>query len=245
VFIAVDELRAAALDNFNLDLMYALPGQSLSEAIFDIDTAIALQPAHISHYELTLEPGTVFYSRPPEGLPDVDIAWDIQLACQERLAAAGYEQYEVSAYARPNRRCRHNLNYWCFGDYLGIGAGAHGKVTDPSGVWRTSREKQPRTYLAATPKERLQRSRVEAAMLPFEFMLNALRLHDGFALSDFERMTGLPSRAIADQLEQAVSKALLTRRADRWCTTSLGRRFLNDVQVLFLPESEASSAASS
>jgi oxygen-independent coproporphyrinogen-3 oxidase len=170
---AVAELRAAGLDNFNLDLMFALPGQSHDEAVADVRTAIALGPTHISYYQLTLEPGTVFHARPPE-LPDEDAAWHIQEAGQSLLATAGYAQYEVSAYAQEGFRCRHNLNYWQFGDYLGIGAGAHGKVSLqlPGAVLRTVKPKQPRDYLEGKSGER---KAVAVADLPFEFMLNALQ----------------------------------------------------------------------
>ncbi len=155
---AVDELRAAGLDNFNLDLMYALPEQTLDEALEDVRRACALAPAHISHYQLTLEPGTVFHSRPPP-LPDEDVAFRMQNECQALLAENGFEQYEVSAYAREGARCRHNLNYWRFGDYVGIGAGAHGKITAslPHGVQRTEKARQPRAYL-----EQLRRGDVGA-----------------------------------------------------------------------------------
>src|SRR5271167_1901748 len=189
---AVAELRAAKIDNFNLDLMYALPEQSLQEALNDVSIACSLAPSHISYYQLTLEPGTVFHSRPPP-LPDEDAAWQIQCAGQKLLAVAGYLQYEVSAYAREGARCRHNLNYWLFGDYLGIGAGAHGKLSlsKPAQILRTIKPKQPREYQAeirrAANLEGGQRIRVtrnavgETAYiavedLPFEFMLNALRL---------------------------------------------------------------------
>ena len=244
VFVAVDELRAAGLHNFNLDLMYALPEQSLSEAVADLDAAIALQPTHLSHYELTLEPGTVFYRRPPL-LPSADEAWDIQVACQALLSAAGYEQYEVSAYARNARQCRHNVNYWQFGDYLGIGAGAHGKRTDAAGIWRSERQKQPRQYLALKPAERVERAAVPAHTVAFEFMLNVSRLNAEFELRQFERGTGLAAEGIARQLEEARSRGLLEEHGKAWRTTALGRRFLNDLQSIFLPPSSHRSIASS
>ena len=173
---AVSELRQAGIDNFNLDLMYGLPAQTLPQALADVHSALALQPAHLSHYQLTLEPGTVFYHRPPP-LPDPDDSWQMQIDCQELLAAHGYEQYEVSAYARAGLRSRHNLNYWRFGDYIGIGAGAHGKLTmleGSPGIVRTTRARQPRDYLSRTADKRVnERQFVAATDLPLEFMLNA------------------------------------------------------------------------
>jgi putative oxygen-independent coproporphyrinogen III oxidase len=239
---AVEELRAAGLDNFNLDLMYALPGQTLDEALEDVRLACALSPAHISHYQLTLEPGTVFHSRPPS-LPDEDLAWRMQNDCQALLAQNGFEQYEVSAYARTGARCRHNLNYWRFGDYVGIGAGAHGKITAslPHGVKRTEKARQPRTYLeevAAAPPERGRSgtsTTVAPAELPFEYALNALRLNEGFALAEFASRTGLDASAIEPGLKAARERGLAEFTAPRWRASPLGRRFLNDLQASFLP----------
>jgi putative oxygen-independent coproporphyrinogen III oxidase len=233
---AVAELRAAKLDNFNLDLMYALPQQTPEEALEDVRIACALEPLHISYYQLTLEPGTVFHARPPQ-LPDEDAAWRIQTAGQKLLADAGYVQYEVSAYARPGKRCRHNLNYWLFGDYLGIGAGAHGKLSFelPQRILRTVKPKQPREYL-----EQMRRagsgesSPIAAADLPFEFMLNALRLNEGFTVGDFRRRTGLEMASVERTLAEGEARGLLVRRADGWHPSELGRRFLNDLQVSFL-----------
>ncbi len=197
--IAVDELRAAGLDNFNLDLMYALPGQDLEGALADVRAALALAPAHLSHYQLTMEPGTVFGGRPPAGLPDEDASFDMQLRCQAEIAAAGYGQYEISAYARPGAQCAHNLNYWNFGDYLGVGAGAHGKLTDGSGgaIVRTVREREPRRYLARGHHGEPVTNQVSLSDLPFEFMMNALRLRDGFEISQFESRTGLSRDTIS------------------------------------------------
>jgi len=233
---AVAELRAAKLENFNLDLMYALPQQTPEEALEDVRTACALEPAHISYYQLTLEPGTVFHARPPQ-LPDEDVAWRIQTAGQKLLADAGYVQYEVSAYARLGKRCRHNLNYWLFGDYIGIGAGAHGKLSFelPRHILRTVKPKQPREYLEQV--RRLGsglRSPIAAADLPFEFMLNALRLNDGFSIQDYRRRTGLEMASVEGKLAEAEARGLLASRADGWYPTELGRRFLNDLQGSFL-----------
>ncbi|TAN02728.1 MAG: oxygen-independent coproporphyrinogen III oxidase-like protein, partial [Rhodanobacteraceae bacterium] len=227
--------------NINLDLMYALPNQTLDGALADVERAIALHPAHLSHYQLTLEPGTPFAKRPPP-LPDHDAAWDMQEACQALLAAAGHAQYEVSAYARQDRRCRHNLNYWRFGDYLGIGAGAHGKVTgyqanDNLVVHRRWKMKHPRTYMdAAAGSDRIGGDETLAVeQLPFEFMLNALRLNDGVAADAFTARTGLPVGAIAAPLREARRNGWLVDDPGRLQATPLGRRFLNDVIEAFLP----------
>ncbi len=236
---AVADLRRAGLENFNLDLMYALPGQDLSGAVADVERAIALGPAHLSHYQLTLEPGTAFFHRPP-ALPGDDLALDMQLACQERIAAAGFTQYEVSAYARPGRECRHNLAYWRFEDYLGIGAGAHGKATTAAGVVRTERPRMPREYLAQVAAGQAGSRRiVPRAELPFEFMLNALRLCSGFALTHFEQATGLPAATVAATIESLAGRGLLEPRPGaqgaQFRPTELGFRFLNDLQAAFLP----------
>jgi putative oxygen-independent coproporphyrinogen III oxidase len=239
---AVDELRAARLDNFNLDLMYALPEQTLDEALEDVRRACALAPSHISHYQLTLEPGTVFHSRPPP-LPDEDLAFQMQTECQTLLVQNGFEQYEVSAYARAGARCRHNLNYWRFGDYVGIGAGAHGKITAslPHGVHRTEKARQPRADLeqlagaAHGPGFIGERKAVAAGDLPFEFVLNALRLNEGFALEDFESRTGLEASAVEPKLRSALARGLVEFAEPRWRASGLGRRFLNDLQAGFLP----------
>jgi putative oxygen-independent coproporphyrinogen III oxidase len=247
---AVDELHAAGLDNFNLDLMYALPRQSLDGALRDLEQALGFGPSHVSHYQLTLEPGTAFERRPPP-LPDEDTAWSMQIACQAKLAAAGYRHYEVSAYAQPGRECRHNLNYWHFGDYLGIGAGAHGKLTDASSghILRTARVRQPGRYLAAAgPAARLDESRiVPPADLPFEFFLNAMRLVDGFEAAEFEARTGLAWNDVAPLVAAAEAKGLVeTPLPGRCAPTPMGLRFLNDLQAAFLPpagQAPASPAA--
>jgi putative oxygen-independent coproporphyrinogen III oxidase len=235
---AVKLAQDAGLDNLNLDLMYALPGQDLAMAIVDVERALALQPAHVSHYQLTLEPNTVFAARPPGGLPDDDQAWDMQEACQAMLADAGYAQYEVSAYARPGRQCAHNLNYWRFGDYLGIGAGAHGKLTlgAQQAVVRRWKLKHPAAWLAAAGSAAGIGGEefVAPQQRPFEFMLNALRLVDGFALPDFEARCGLPAEAIEAPLAEGVDRGWLRREGDRVVPTPLGRRFGNDVIALFL-----------
>lgn len=237
---AIALARDAGFDNFNLDLMYALPEQTLAMAEDDVARAIALAPAHISHYQLTLEPNTVFAARPPTGLPDDDLAWDMQERCQAMLAEAGYAQYEISAYARPGRRCAHNLNYWRFGDYLGIGAGAHGKLTlgSEQTLLRRWKSKHPVAWLAGagTLASIGGDERIEPARRPFEFMLNALRLVDGFALDDFVATTGLPLSAIDGPLDIAVDRGWLQRDGARIVPTELGRRFTNDVVALFLED---------
>jgi oxygen-independent coproporphyrinogen-3 oxidase len=248
---AVKLAQDAGFDNINLDLMYALPEQKLENALADVERAITLAPAHISHYQLTLEPNTAFAASPPP-LPDDDAAWTMQEACQTRLAQAGYAQYEVSAYAREGRRCVHNLNYWRFGDYLGIGAGAHGKITGPGtrdrgpeaahpDPWRIRRRwkvKHPRAYLenAATPQRIGGDNAVPVEQLPFEYMLNALRLIHGVPLDDFTERTALPIEAIHAKLRQAVARGWLHDDENTLRTTDLGQRFLNDVIGSFIPD---------
>jgi len=235
IVAAVADLREAGLTNFNLDLMYGLPDQSVEEALADLDAALALAPTHLSHYQLTLEPGTAFFHRPPR-LPDDDTTFEMQLACQAALASAGFIQYEVSAYARGPHRCRHNLAYWTFADYLGLGAGAHGKVTVPSGVLRTEKPRMPREYMVrATAGSVSDRRRVDPAQLPFEFALNAFRLLEGSTLSAFESATGLPAEVLRPTLEGLAARGLIEHSADRMKATALGLRFLNDVQAACLP----------
>lgn len=235
---AVDEITRAGLTNFNLDLMYGLPQQSVDEALADVEAAIAFEPTHVSHYQLTLEPGTVFYHRPPP-LPDGDALWEMQLGCQERLASAGYVQYEVSAYGKAGHQCRHNRNYWLFGDYLGVGAGAHGKQTlaAQGTVMRTTRCRQPREYLSRPTDARVtERQPVPKEQLPFEFMLNALRLQEGFDVAAFEERTGLPWESIENRVLSSNRRGLLMPTEHGWRPTELGMRFLNDLQSAFLPE---------
>jgi putative oxygen-independent coproporphyrinogen III oxidase len=235
---AVEELRSAGIGNFNLDLMYALPDQTLDAAIFDVKTACALAPAHISYYQLTLEPGTVFHARPPP-LPDDESAWRIQCECQALLSAAGYRQYEVSAYARAGFQCRHNLNYWLFGDYLGIGAGAHGKLSLqlPGKILRTAKPKQPRDFQQRVAESSVpigERNFIAVADLPFEFMLNALRLNDGFSNESFTAGTGLETDVFGPTMHDSAARGLIAASDVGWRPTDLGRRFLNDLQSRFL-----------
>lgn len=234
---AVKSAQDAGYTNLNLDLMYALPEQSLEGALADVARAIALAPTHISHYQLTLEPNTAFAANPPP-LPDDDHAWAMQEACEARLGEAGYGQYEISAYAQPGRRCRHNLNYWEFGDYLGIGAGAHGKISNATAasVHRRWKSRHPRAYLeAAGGTARIGGDSVVSAQeLPFEYMLNALRLHDGVPLSAFAERTGLAQERVAARLAQARARGWLHDDPARLRPSALGQRFLNDLIGLFL-----------
>lgn len=232
---AVRSAQDAGLDNINIDLMYALPDQDLTGALDDVDKAMALAPTHISHYQLTLEPNTAFAANPPP-LPDDDAAWAIQEACEVRLAEGGYGQYEVSAYAKPGRRCAHNLNYWRFGDYLGIGAGAHGKISDANGVRRRWKTRLPAAYLASSgrPARIGGDSYVGADDLPFEYMLNALRLIDGVPMADFTERTGLSAATIAQGLTLCLKRGWLIDDPTILRTTPLGQRFLNDVIEAFM-----------
>lgn len=236
---AAECARAAGFENLNLDLMYGLPGQDVGQALADVATAIALQPTHLSHYQLTLEPNTAFAHAPP-ALPDDDTSWEMQRHCQARLAAAGYEQYEVSAYARANHRCRHNLNYWLFGDYIGIGAGAHGKISSAQRqrIVRTAKLRHPREYLqkAATPARIASERTLTRRDAGFEFMLNALRLNDGFPVALFAQHTGLPLTVVEQPLRSAEEKGLIAWDLHHIRPTELGLRFLNDLTALFLPE---------
>jgi putative oxygen-independent coproporphyrinogen III oxidase len=221
------ELALCHFERVNLDLMYGLPGQTLAEARRDIETAIAFGPDHISAYHLTLEPNTAFHHAPPQ-LPDDDLAADMQEMVEETLAAAGYAHYETSAFARAGQQCRHNLNYWNFGDYLGLGAGAHSKVDGR----REARPRGPNDYLADPVSRNWQA--IAAADLAGEFMMNALRLIDGFEASLFEERTGLPLDTIEDALRQTEADGLLARSAGRIAPTLLGQRFLNRLIGQFL-----------
>ena len=226
------EAALEAFGNVNLDLMYGLPGQDLDGVRADIETGVATGVPHLSAYQLTLEPNTVFWSRPP-ALPVDDAIADMQQAVEETLAGAGFEHYETSAFAKPGRRCRHNLNYWEFGDYLGIGAGAHGKVSFPDRITRHERIKQPAEYLQRDSTLAGEK-RVPAAELPFEFMLNALRLVEGFPIALFHERTGLPFSAIQREVDQAEADGLLERDLHRIRPTERGRLFLNDLLQRFI-----------
>ncbi len=230
------ELAARHFERFNLDLMYGLPQQTLAEAMADVDAALAWRPPHLSCYQLTLEPNTRFAAAPPP-LPESDLCADMQEAIEARLAAAGFEHYETSAFARPGYRCQHNLNYWHFGDYLGIGAGAHGKLTMHDRVLRQMRWKQPAQYLkqAAAGQPVHEEADVAVDELPFEFMMNALRLIDGFDPALFEARTTVPLFALERELRQAEADGLLERTLQRIAPTLRGQRYLNELLRRFLP----------
>ncbi|BBA35735.1 oxygen-independent coproporphyrinogen III oxidase [Methylocaldum marinum] len=235
--LAAGIAREAGFENFNLDLMFGLPDQTVDEALADIRTAIGLNPTHISFYQLTLEPNTVFHKFPPR-LPEDDRIWAMQQSCQALLADHGYRQYEVSAYAREGYRCRHNLNYWRFGDYLGIGAGAHGKITNAAepAVTRTWKIKHPQHYLefAGRPDRQGGRAVVPREDLPFEFLMNHLRLREGFAEAAFGENTGLPLAALEPALSECVAADWLERRDGIIRCTDTGWNFLDNVLQRFL-----------
>ncbi len=232
------ELAATHFDTFNLDLMYALPGQTLAEALADIECALTFQPPHLSAYHLTLEPNTPFGHTAPPNLPDDDLAADMQLAIEAQLRDAGMQHYETSAYARPGHASRHNLNYWQFGDYLGIGAGAHSKISFHDRIVRQMRVKHPQQYMDAVQVgTHVADVRVLTRTdLPFEFMMNALRLIEGVPTALFEERTGLPLIVCTAALERARAQGLLERDANRLRPTLPGQHFLNDLLALFLPD---------
>ncbi len=233
---AFEIARAAGFDNINIDLMFALPGQSVEQALSDLHQATKLQPEHLSWYQLTLEPNTAFFANPPAGIPDEDLSWAIQTAGQEWLKKQGYWQYEISAYCRDERQCRHNLNYWRFGDYVGIGAGAHGKLTLADGsVVRRSKRRHPAEYLQGQYLS--QENLLSGQDLTLEFMMNRLRLREGFTMQKLYDQTGLSAATtgqLADKLQQAQSKKLLEYNQGSYFVTELGHRFLNDLISIFL-----------
>jgi len=227
---------AAAFDTFNIDLMYALPGQTLVEWAADLDAALAYEPPHLSAYPLTIEANTLFAKHPPV-LPHDDLVAEMLDHVVQRTSDVGLDRYEVSAYARPGHRCLHNLNYWQFGDYLGIGAGAHGKLTFPHRIVRQTRFRDPARYMAEAMEGSALAQDVEVARdeLAFEFMLNALRLREGFELSRFVERTGLPIGAVESAMADAERRGLLERDLSRAWPSAKGLDFLNDLQALFLP----------
>jgi len=233
---AIKQAHSAQLPTFNLDLMHGLPEQSVTNAMSDVDKALALSPYHLSWYQLTIEPNTPFYSRPPE-LPDDDILWDIQEQGHLRLKQAGYEQYEISAYAKPGHQCRHNLNYWRFGDYLGIGCGAHGKITDVSSqtITRTTKVKHPRGYMEISRPYMDTETLVPNEDLPFEFFMNRFRLVEPCPIDDFNALTGTSlDKAYLNALDNAQSQGLLTISSAHWQVTAKGRRYLNSLLACFV-----------
>ena len=241
---AVEE-ASQAFDTFNIDLMYALPGQTLAQLGIELDTALAYRPPHLSVYHLTIEPNTAFAVNPPT-LPDDDLGSDMLDLITERTASHGLQRYEVSAFARPRHRCVHNLNYWGFGDYLGIGAGAHGKLSFPHRVLRQVRWREPAAYMAnaLAGKAVSNEHEVKRRDLPFEFMLNALRLREGFELALFTQRTGLPMSAVAATLALAQQRGLLEHdaRTDTVRPSARGFDFLSDLQSLFLPSAGTGTA---
>lgn len=225
------------LRSFNLDLMHGLPDQSLEEALDDLRQAIALNPPHLSWYQLTIEPNTLFSSRPPV-LPDDDALWDIFEQGHQLLSAAGYQQYETSAYAKPGYRCEHNLNYWRFGDYLGIGCGAHGKLTQPDGrIVRTVKTRHPRGFMKGNYLDK--QHEVEDHDKPFEFFMNRFRLLEAAPRADFRRYTGLDEAVIRKQLDEAITAGYVDETAEQWQITEKGKLFLNSLLELFLPEEKS------
>ena len=231
---AADMARNAGFTNFNLDLMHGLPNQSIDDALGDLERAFTLQPTHISWYQLTMEPNTVFWSKPPE-LPEDDILWDIQEQGQVLLAEQGYVQYETSAYAQSQHQAQHNLNYWQFGDFLGIGAGAHGKVTQADGrIIRTWKTRQPADYLNRDKAFLAGSKQLTAADLPFEFLMNALRLTDGVPSKLFSQSTGLPLAQLQEARRLAEQRGLLDKSPEYLRPTAQGQLFLNDLLQLFL-----------
>ncbi len=235
---AIQSIRASGPDNFNLDLMFALPGQSLNGAIEDIHSAIACSPSHVSHYQLTIEPNTAFHAEPPP-LPGEDLAWEMQRNCGELLSAAGYRQYEISAWSKPGSECRHNVNYWRYGDYVGIGAGAHGKITllSEESIRRRVRLRHPTAWMqGVNAGESLAEDRLlEPEERVFEFFLNQLRFREGVRKSQFSARTGVDWNRVSARVEEAVGNGLLLDDDGLLKPTELGWRFNNEIQAIFLP----------
>lgn len=233
--VAANLANECGVKSFNLDLMHGLPDQTVAHALDDLKTAIRLNPSHISWYQLTIEPNTAFHSRPPK-LPQDEVLWSIQDQGIALLNAAGYQQYEISAYSKPEFQCQHNLNYWQFGDYLGIGCGAHGKITDVTKqtIYRTVKIKHPKGYLDTSRKALDQLNTVSAQELPFEYMMNRLRLFSGFSLDEYQAYTGLNIETILPTLLEAKAKNLMEFDGELWSVSKLGHRYLNDLLEMFL-----------
>lgn len=230
---AIDSARNAGFNNLNLDIMHSLPKQSVAQGLEDLRTAIAHQPEHLSWYQLTIEPNTVFYKEKPP-LPSEDEAWLLEEEGFALLKESGFERYEISAFAKPARQAQHNLNYWLFGDYLGIGAGAHGKITTQNGILRTRKHRQPKEYLDPNKPFLASIETVESQDLLFEFMLNTTRLEQAIPLELFSQTTGLPLNYLLPKLKTAEHKKLITLTDTYWQVTALGRRYTNDLQALYL-----------
>ncbi len=238
IYSAYDGAARAGFDSINLDIMYALPGQDVEMAVYDVVQAMALGPAHISYYQLTLEPNTVFHNKPPPDLPDEDTSFEIQERCQDLLVDQGYEQYEISAFARTGHQCRHNLNYWTFGDYVAVGAGAHGKVTEGASIRRYEKPRHPLGYIEQAESGEIDSREFEVSDSDrtFEYMLNALRLKHGFTAAAYMARTGLAVDTIEDRLVAAAENGLIEQAGGRrWRPTALGLRFQNDLTASFLP----------
>lgn len=231
---AIGAAREVGFERLNIDLMHGLPQQSVADALADLQQAVDLQPSHLSWYQLTIEPNTVFYSKPPR-LPDDELLWDIDQAGKQFIAASGFNQYEISAYARPGFECAHNLNYWLFGDYLAIGAGAHGKITDlqTGTITRYNKTRLPKDYLAADKPFTAQQTIVATDDLPFEFFMNAFRLNQPIPKALFEQRTGLALDVLRDPITAALNKGLITESPTHWQTTPQGQLFLNELLQLF------------
>ena len=233
---AITTAKQAGFNNINLDIMFALPNQQVAQAMLDIERALHFEPTHFSWYQLTLEPNTAFYHQPP-ALPTDEQSWVIQQTGQEQLQHHGFQQYEISAFARENQVCRHNVNYWRFGDYLGIGAGAHSKITDQTtmAITRLAKQRHPNTYLNSAKSIIASEAIITPAQLPFEYMLNRLRLFTPLDLNDYQVYTGLDGAGLQPTLDKALAKELITQTKQHISLTPLGWRFYNDVIELFLP----------
>ena len=233
---AIESVREAGFDNFNIDLMHGLPDQTEAQALNDLQTAIDLNPTHLSWYQLTIEPNTVFYSKPPP-LPEDETLWNIQEAGQQLLALRGYRQYEISAYSQPGKQCRHNLNYWQFGDYLALGAGAHGKITLPNDnrIIRYQKTRLPKNYLNSAKPFTAQTQTIATEDLPFEFFMNSFRLSGGANKQAFRDYTGLSETAVHNPIQQAIQKGLIHDTSSHWIPTEKGLLYLNNLLQLFLP----------
>jgi len=230
---AIEIAKTAGFNNFNLDIMFGLPNQSIEDALHDIETALSFEPTHFSWYQLTIEPNTLFYHQTPV-LPVDDLIWDMQQAGQEKIKEAGFQQYEVSAYAQPQKECRHNRNYWEFGDYLGIGAGAHSKITLPDSVTRFSQARNPKDYLNAETRRKQNHKTIADNDLIFEFMLNALRLTQGIPLKLFQERCGIPAEQIKPIIQDAKKRGLLLNDPNQLMPSETGKKFLNDLTAMFL-----------
>jgi putative oxygen-independent coproporphyrinogen III oxidase len=233
--VAAKLAHECGVKSFNLDLMHGLPEQTVAHALDDLKTAISLNPSHISWYQLTIEPNTAFHSRPPK-LPQDEVLWNIQDQGIALLNQAGYQQYEISAYSKPEFQCQHNLNYWKFGDYLGIGCGAHGKITDveKQTIYRTVKVKHPKGYLDISRKALDKLHTVSNEELPFEYMMNRLRLFSGFSLDEYQAYTGLSINSVLPILLKAQDKNLMEFNGTHWSVSTLGHRYLNDLLEMFL-----------